>query len=97
MSLIDKIENLQKKPEPYKRKILFASMLAFMFLVVFIWFTTFNFSLSNGNDIEITKAYTPFQVLKNDLGSIKDNLKSSAGNIKNLFNQLKNENGEAGK
>jgi uncharacterized membrane protein YozB (DUF420 family) len=95
MSLIDKVENLQKKPEPYRRKVLFAGVLAFMFLIVFVWFTTFDFSF--GNDMEIKEAYTPFQVIKNDLGSIKDGLKSSAGDIKKLFNQLKNENGETGK
>jgi len=88
MSLVDKIENLQKKPEPYKRKVLFASVLAFMFLVVFIWFTTFDFSF--GNNTEIKEAYTPFQIIGNDLVGIKDSLMSSVGEIKGLFNQIQN-------
>jgi hypothetical protein len=68
-------------------------MLFFMSLIVFFWFATFDFSL--GSEEEIKNAYTPFQVLQNDFSGIKENLKSSVGDIKNLFNQSKDE--ETGK
>ncbi|MFA4890532.1 MAG: hypothetical protein WC587_02795 [Candidatus Paceibacterota bacterium] len=89
MSLIDKVENLQKKPESYRKKILAASVLVFMGLIVFVWLITLNFSL--GAEAEGTKdAYTPFQILGKDLMGVKDNLNASVGEIKGLFNQIKN-------
>lgn len=89
MSLIDKVENLQKKPKPYRKKILAVSVLFFMSMVVFVWLTTLDFSLGAKAE-EIKETYTPFQILGKDLIGVKDNLKSSVGEIKNLFGQIKN-------
>lgn len=89
MSLIDKVENLQKKPEPYRKKILAVSVLFFMSIVVFVWLTTLDFSLGAKAE-EIKEAYTPFQILGKELAGVKDNLKSSVGEIKGLFSQIKN-------
>lgn len=89
MSLIDKVENLQKKPKPYRKKILAVSVLFFMSVVVFVWLTTLDFSLG-AKEEEIKETYTPFQILGKDLIGVKDNLKSSVGEIKNLFGQIKN-------
>lgn len=89
MSLINKIENLQKKPEPYRKKVLTMSVLVFMCLIVFVWLTTLDFSLGAKAE-EINEAYTPFQILGKELTGAKDNLKSSVGEIKNLFSQIKN-------
>ena len=89
MGLLDKVENLQNKPESYRKKILTASVLIFMCAIVFVWLTTFDFSLGAKAE-QIKEAYTPFQIIGNDLVGIKDSLGVSVGEIKGLFNQIKN-------
>jgi hypothetical protein len=89
MSFFNKIENLQKKPESYRKKILTASVLIFMCAIVFVWLTTFDFSLGAKAE-QIKEAYTPFQIIGNDLADVKDSLGASIGEIKGLFGQIKN-------
>ena len=89
MSLFNKIENLQKKPESYRKKILTASVFVFMGAIIFVWLTTFDFSLG-AKEEQKKEAYTPFEILGKDFSGIKDSLQSSVGEIKGLFNQIKN-------
>lgn len=63
MSLITKLENLQKKPEILKKRLLIISMAVFMFIVVVIWVTTFKFSLEKDKKLET--ASTPFAIFRN--------------------------------
>jgi hypothetical protein len=44
MGFLDKIENLQKKPESYRQKVLIISMVVFMAIIVFFWFFTIDLS-----------------------------------------------------
>jgi hypothetical protein len=84
MSLINKIENLQKKPESIRRRILFVSVIAIMFVVVVVWIFTLNLSLNSSEKSETS--YTPFKVFG---GLVKDAYNVSFGSIKEAVNQLK--------
>jgi hypothetical protein len=63
MSLITKIENLQKKPESVRRRILFISMMIIMFAVIVIWISTFKIALKTEKDAQ--NNYAPLAVFKN--------------------------------
>lgn len=80
MSFLDKIEELQKKPESYRKKILAVLMVVFMSIIIFIWLSTLNLSLNppdaRGQKNEAN--YTPFNILK-------EVAKESASKIKNSF------------
>lgn len=51
MAFIDKIENIQRKPDHIKRWILFAGVFVIMFIIVFIWVSTLKVTLG-GNEGE---------------------------------------------
>lgn len=63
MSLIKKIENLQKKPETVRRRILFITLAVIMFTVIVIWVSTFKISLRTEENKQTN--YAPFDVFKN--------------------------------
>ena len=65
------------------------SVFVFMFAIFFTWLTTFDFSFGAKAE-QVREAYTPFEILGKDFAGIKNSLQSSAGEIKNLFNQVKN-------
>lgn len=44
MSLINKIENLQKKPEHYRYKILITSLIIIMSVIIFVWVSVISLS-----------------------------------------------------
>lgn len=77
---MDKIENLQKKPESYRRKVLFFSLIVIMAAIISIWI--FTLSLSSLEEKSQATGSSPVEVLGEDL----DNLKNT---IKNSFNQIK--------
>ncbi len=84
MSLINKIENLQKKPESIRRRILFVSVIAIMFVIVVAWIFTLNLSLKDNKKSETS--FTPFKVF-GDL--VKEAYNFSFGSIKEAADQLK--------
>jgi len=84
MSLINKIEDLQKKPESIRRRILFMSVIAVMFLVVVVWIFTLNLSLKSSEKSETS--FTPFKVFG---GLVKDAYNVSVGSIKDAADQMK--------
>ena len=86
MSLIEKIENLQKKPESIRRRILFASVIVLMFVIVIVWIFTLNLFSKNKEKAETN--HTPFNVFG---GLIKDVYDVSLGSIKEAVEQLKNQ------
>lgn len=63
MSLITKIENLQKKPETVRRRVLFVTLAIIMFTVIVIWVSTLKIS-SRAEENKQTN-YAPFDVFKN--------------------------------
>lgn len=82
---MDKIENLQKKPESYRRKVLFFSLIIIMAVIISIWIFTLN--LSPSEEKIHTVSFSPIQVLGEDFNNLKNT-------IKNSFNQIKNEKPE---
>jgi hypothetical protein len=83
MSLINKIENLQKKPEAIRRRILVASVIAIMFLVVVVWIFSLNLSLEKEQKNETS--FTPFKIFG---GLVKDAYDVSAGSVKSAIDNL---------
>lgn len=63
MSLITKIENLQKKPETVRRRVLFVTLAIIMFTVIVIWVSTLNISSKTEENKQTN--YAPFDVFKN--------------------------------
>ncbi len=74
MSLITKIENLQKKPETVRRRVLFMTLAIIMFTVIVIWVSTLNISSKTEENKQTN--YAPFDVFKN---LIKDSFSAITG------------------
>jgi hypothetical protein len=92
MSLMSKLENLQKKPESIRRRVLLVSVAVIMFFVVVIWVTTFKISTRETRGASID--FTPFKILKS---LVKDGINLTVAGAKEAFDQimkLKNEQGE---
>lgn len=85
MSLMNKIENLQKKPEAIRRRILAASMIAIMFVVVVVWIFSLNLSLEEEKKNETS--FTPFKIFG---GLVKDAYDVSVGSIRSAVYNLWN-------
>ena len=83
---MNKIENLQKKPEAIRRRILFVSVIAIMFLVIVVWIFTLNLSLKN-NAQETGSAFAPFNIF---VGMFKDAYNVSVENIRTAVDKIKN-------
>ena len=65
MSLMDKIENIQKKPDYIKKRILFAAVLMIMFAIIAVWVSTLNITAGVEEDREKKEAFaSPFAVVK---------------------------------
>lgn len=60
MGILEKIENLQKKSEAEKRKILIISMIVIMSAVIVFWFSTLRVSLDSKKENQT--AFAPFAV-----------------------------------
>lgn len=89
MGLIDKIENLQQKPESFRKKVLFASMVAIMVLIIAVWVSAFNLSLSEKQKEETVSSVAPLEVLKGDWDNLRESVKSPINDAKNIFNSIK--------
>lgn len=89
MGLLDKIENLQKKPESYRKKVLFATLSVAMALIVFVWVSTFNLSLSEKQKEEVVSSAAPLEVLKGDWDNLRESIRSPINDAKNIFNGIK--------
>lgn len=86
---MDKIENLQQKPESYRKKVLFASLTIIMALIVVVWVSAFNLSLSEKQKEEVVSSAAPLEVLKGDWDNLKESVKSPISDAKNIFNSIK--------
>ncbi|RJQ30741.1 hypothetical protein C4572_03670 [Candidatus Parcubacteria bacterium] len=84
MSLIDKIENLQKKPEHIKRRVLFASLFVIMFLVVTVWVSTLKISL--GSSEEESQVASPISTF---FGIVTGSVDVAVSGIKDSFGKIK--------
>jgi len=64
MDIFAFIERLQKKPESVRRKILLATVLSIMIIIIAVWFTTVRLDFQNK---EIKNAAGPFDFIKEDI------------------------------
>ncbi len=92
MGFLDKIENLQKKPEHYRRKVLAVSLVVIMSAVVFVWVFSLRTTLSGSNENEAEREtiaeYAPFRVLKDSVASSASQIKNSYKGILERFKEV---------
>ncbi len=84
MSLLDKIGELQKKPEPYRKKVLAVLMVLIMSAVVFVWISTVNLSFG-GTEAAAKKSgleYAPFKILKEGAAGVKETFNDAVSQLK---------------
>lgn len=86
MSLINKIEKIQKKPESYRKKILFLSLFLCMAVIVGVYLITLKFSFSSQQEKQPMAA--PMEVVSDDFARAKESIGSSFSEVKNFFNHL---------
>jgi len=89
MVFFEKIENLQKKPEHYRRRVLAVSLIAIMSAVVFVWGFSLRATLSSSNEEEqkVIAEYSPFKVLKESVASSASQIKNSYEGIMERFKE----------
>jgi ABC-type sugar transport system permease subunit len=87
MSLIDKIEDLRKKPEPVRYRVLIISLIIIMSVIIFFWITLFKYSLKNSEIVGKDNSLKPLKtvsamisdfsrVFKNNFSKVKENIKN---------------------
>lgn len=85
MSLIDKIENMQKKPDHIKRRVLFASVFIIMFIIAAAWISTLKVSL--GEQAKEKSISSPFSVFKDMIGETVSKTSDGIADIMSNFGQ----------
>lgn len=86
MSLIDKIENIQRKPEHIKRRILFVSVTFFMFVIVAAWVSTLKLASAKKDFPEGKEAIaSPVSVFS---GILSDGLAAGVSELKQSIRQV---------
>lgn len=90
MSFLDKLEKIQNKPEPERKKILAISLTVGMILITAIWLVNFGYSIKTAGEAEEeNKAPEPLSLIfsgaKNSAAELKNNVKEGWEKIKNLF------------
>ena len=77
MSFLDKIEDLQKKPEAHRRKVLTVLMIVIMSAVFVIWIYSFRISigaLDKQKEKSSVENYAPLEMIKDAFGDIKSKI-----------------------
>jgi len=89
MVFFDKIENLQKKPEHYRKRVLAVSLVVIMSAVVFVWVFSLRATLSSSNkeEREVIAEYAPFKVLKDSVANSASQIKNSYKGILDRFKE----------
>lgn len=65
MSLMDKIENIQKKPDYIKKRILFVVVSIIMFIIIAVWVSTLNISVGVEESREKQESFaSPFAIIR---------------------------------
>ena len=86
MSLIDKIENVQKKPDYIKKRILFIAVALIMFVIIAVWVSTLNITVGVEESREEKGAFaSPFTVIKD---ITIEGLDIGAEGVKNIFEKF---------
>lgn len=90
MAFIDKIENIQRKPDHIKRWILFAGVFVIMFVIVSIWVSTLKVTLGENGGEKKNIAGSPLSIF-GDI--IKDGVGAGVEAIYNPPTKSKQNNG----
>ena len=70
---MDKIENIQKKPDYIKKRILFAVVAIIMFVIIAVWVSTLNVTIGVEESREKKESFaSPFAVIKD---IVRDSIK----------------------
>lgn len=85
MSLLEKIEELQKKPESYRRKILIVAMFIIMPVVLSIWFFTLDLP-SSGEDEDKVEIQAPVALVVDGFTDTYAVFKDKLLNLKSINN-----------
>lgn len=90
MSLLNKIEEIQKKPESYKKGLLVLVLFVFMSGVVAAWIFTLDMPGGGGSAASgpAKKDYSPVSVIVEDMRRIKDSLVASFSYVKEEVRQI---------
>jgi len=88
MSFLNKLEEIQNKPEPERKKILAIGLVVGMVLITAIWLINFRYSIKTTEKTAENKVLEPFSLIlsgaKNSAAELKRNLKEKLGEISNL-------------
>jgi len=92
MSLLDKIEQMQKLPERRRKRILSVSVAVFMAVVIAIWITGIHYSFNESGKSEAKNAPKPFSIvltsIANSSEGIIEKIKKEFKNIKSSVNNF---------
>lgn len=105
LSLLDKLSEIQEKPEPYRRMVAIAAMAIISPFVLMIWFSTFDSGSTisqkeniNGDnnyyyeaDAENNNDYNPLYVLGEVVGQAGGDIKAAAGSVIKEFKSVSQE------
>lgn len=90
MSLIDKIEDLQNKPEHCRRRVLVASVLIIMSAVVLIWVSTIKFSLAKQDSKDACDPVAVFcEICKDGYKVLTAGAAGSFGQAKKIYEKIR--------
>lgn len=85
MRLLDKIEELQNKPESYRRKVLIAVMLVITPAILAVWIFTFNLP-STRDEAEKVEIQAPFAIVLESFTGIYGSVKFGLSGLKFIGN-----------
>ncbi|MEK7575616.1 MAG: hypothetical protein AAB491_00815 [Patescibacteria group bacterium] len=85
---MDKIENLRKKPELVRYRVLMISLIIMMSVIIFFWITFFKYSLKNSNITDKDDSLGPLKTISGMMSDFsrvfKDNFSKVKENIENI-------------
>lgn len=88
---MDKIENLQKKPESYRYKVLFAIMIVIMAIIIAVWISILRLSIESDAEKKEKTVTTPFDSVINMAQDTINESKSSFSEFNKFKDDFKNQ------
>ncbi len=85
MSILERIENLQKKPESYRRKVLIAIMVIVVPVILSIWVFTLDLPSSNNNERKV-EVQAPFALVSESFTDTYSVFKDKLLSLKSINN-----------
>lgn len=89
MSLIDKIEDLRKKPEPVRYRVLIISLIIIMSVIIFFWITLFKYSLKNSDLADKDDSLKPPKTISGMISDFSSAFKDNFSKVKKEIENIK--------